>query len=83
MADGPEITRAIHDAGNITRAAGRLGVSRRTLQNRMRSAGLPRGRAGRPRKRFRRRANVARVLAVSAGVLGAVALVGWARGRSA
>ena len=36
--------------GNIEEAARDLGCSRRTLQNRMRSHGLPRGRSGR-RKR--------------------------------
>lgn len=36
--------------GNISKAAKLLGYSRRTLQNRMQELGIPRGRAGRPRK---------------------------------
>lgn len=74
-----EIEQAIRDERTITRAARRLGASRRTLQNRMRRLGLPRGRAGRPPKSLKRRASVARVLAIGAGVLGALALVRVAR----
>lgn len=66
-----EIERAIRDASSITDAARTLGASRRTLQNRMRRYQLPRGKAGRPRKRLRRRHVAASVLTV-----GAVAVVG-------
>jgi hypothetical protein len=74
-----EIERTIRDEGSITRAAAALGASRRTLQNRMRAYGMPRGRAGRPRKRFRRRSSIARAVAVSTAIVGAVVLVNWSR----
>ncbi len=46
------IARAIESAPNknITIAAERLGASRRTLQNRMRDYGMPKGPSGRPRE---------------------------------
>lgn len=45
------IVSALADAeGNITRAAGILGCSRRTLTNRMREFGLPHGQSGRRRR---------------------------------
>jgi hypothetical protein len=42
------ITDAIRTAPNLTIAAQHLGASRRTLQNRMRAYGMPRGKSGRP-----------------------------------
>lgn len=69
-----EIEEAQRDA-TITVAARRLGVARRTLQNRMRRYGMPRGKAGRPPKRLKRRSTIARVATVGAVALGALLLV--------
>ena len=69
-----EIEEAQRDA-TITVAARRLGVARRTLQNRMRRYGMPRGRAGRPPKKLKRRRTVARVATIGAVALGALLLV--------
>lgn len=72
------IEAAIRDAGgNISVAAKRLGVARRTLQNRMRYYAIPKGRAGKPKMkiRYRRRS---RVLAISAGVAVSALAIGLA-----
>lgn len=61
--------------GNIQVAADELGASRRTLQNRMRQYGMPRGRAGRRRRAlpYARRSRIAAgALAVGAALVGAL-----------
>jgi hypothetical protein len=53
MAEREDILSAIRDSnGNISRAARKLGVARRTLQNRMRFYGIPKGRAGRRKRKI-------------------------------
>lgn len=77
-----EIEQAIKDSGdNITKAAERLGVARRTLQNRMRSLGIPEGKRGRRKMRisYRAKKNLYAAGAVGLAVLGVVAI---SRGRS-
>lgn len=44
------VVSAISTSPNLGVAARKLGASRRTLQNRMRFYGLPRGHSGRPRQ---------------------------------
>lgn len=44
------IVAAINSTPNLTEAAHKLGASRRTLQNRMREYGMPRGKSGRPKE---------------------------------
>jgi regulatory Fis family protein len=44
-----EISGAIRSTPNLGAAARKLDTSRRTLQNRMRYYGMPRGKSGRPR----------------------------------
>lgn len=65
---------ALRDSsGNISKAAHELGCTRLTLQRRMRLYGIPRGRAGRPKRRLkygRRRRNYLAAGAAAAGVLG-------------
>ena len=52
--DRQAIIDAIRDSGNnISKAARKLGVARRTLQNRMRFYGMPPHRRGRPKKSMR------------------------------
>ncbi len=67
--------------GSISKAAKRLGVSRRTLQSRMRFYGIPEGTAGRRKRKitYNRRARTwgAAAVATAAVVAGAV-LVGRA-----
>lgn len=53
MSERQDILDAIRDAGTITKAAKRLGIHRRTLQDRMRAHGIPRGKRGRPKRRVR------------------------------
>ena len=66
-----KIASAIRDAdGNIGIAARRLGASRRTLQNRMREYGMPRGRSGRRKRRLPYRSG--------SGLLGGAALLAGA-----
>jgi len=60
-----------HD-GNIGEAARELGASRRTLQNRMREYGMPRGKAGRRKREL----PYGKVSGSALGVLGAAAVVG-------
>ena len=78
--DKTAIEAAIKDAGgNISDAARKLGVARRTLQSRMRFFGLPEGRAGRRKMRisYGKRRKLYTVGAVAAAVvLGAVVIKG-------
>jgi hypothetical protein len=71
------ILAAIRDAhGNISRAAEKLGVARRTLQNRMRHFAIPEGKPGRRKMKISyRRRQLYRVGAVAVGALVAVAVV--------
>lgn len=73
--DRPAVLAALRDARwNVGRAARKLGCARRTLQNRMRDYGIPRGRAGRPRRplHYRKASGIGGALvglaAVGAGV---------------
>lgn len=71
------IVRALREAGgDVGRAAGLLGASRRTLQYRMREYGMPRGHAGRPRRRLSRRWHRSRLgagaLAIGGALVGAL-----------
>lgn len=60
--------------GNVGRAAHALGVSRRTLQNRMREHGMTRSKGGRPKVKLAR----ARRAQSAAGALGIAAAIGGA-----
>lgn len=77
------ITRALKTAPNITEAARQLGASRRTLQNRMRHYGIPRGKAGRPRELLPYGgSSFIEIAAVSGVLVGLVALLGkWMRDK--
>lgn len=74
--DRIKILAAIHQTSNYDEAAKKLGISRRTLQNRMRSLGMTRGKAGRPKRKLGYRgkgviwAAAAATVAVSALVIG-------------
>jgi hypothetical protein len=75
--DRQAIVDAIHESPNLTVAARRLGVVRKTLQNRMRAYGMAKGQSGRPKKRltYSRRRKLYVAGAVAAGVvLGVVVL---------
>ncbi len=48
--DRTAVVSAINSTRNLGDAARKLGASRRTLQNRMREYGIPRGQAGRPKE---------------------------------
>ena len=75
------ITEAIRGTANLDAAARKLGIARKTLYNRMRALGLPRGKAGRPKRRLGRAKRGAWVAAgAAAAVLTGVALT---RGRTA
>ena len=66
-----DIEAAIRDAGgNISHAAKKLGVARRTLQNRMRFYGIPKGRLGKKKMRIRYR-RPSRLLAIGTGIAAA------------
>lgn len=85
MSEREQIIEAIRLTGTITKAAKRLGVHRRTLQDRMRALGLAEskdrasvlgglGKRGRPKKKFKKRSYAyaavgAAVLAVGVGVV--------------
>lgn len=76
--DRGEIEQALKAEPNITDAAKSLGVARRTLQNRMRSLGMPVGRSGRPTRKLtysKRRRSYAGWGAAAAALVGGV-LVG-------
>ena len=76
MSFGKEaVVEAIRESPNLAEAAKRLQISRKTLFNRMRAYGIPRGRSGRPKKKitYRRKS---RVLAVGAGVVAGALAVG-------
>jgi len=81
MTDKTAIETALRAAGGkMDKAARSLGVSRRTLQNRMRELGMARVKAGRPRhrlygRRLRSWGTVALGVGVAAGIV-AVAVKG-------
>ena len=66
--------------GNLTNAARKLGVARKTLQNRMRYYGIPRGQSGRRRRKisYSKRSGLA-VLGGAAAALGLLVLAGKKR----
>ena len=72
MIEREEIARALRENGGMSSAARALGVSRRTLQNRMRDLRMTRSKGGRPRHKLRRRR------AAGIGVVGTVAAVAGA-----
>lgn len=80
-----EILAALRAAnGNIGVAARRLGASRRTLQNRMREYGIPRGKSGRRKRALpygRRSHSLAGIGLAAAGL--ATGLVLASRGKKA
>jgi hypothetical protein len=82
MNDRATIESALRAAnGKMDKAARSLGVSRRTLQNRMRALGMARAKAGRPKHRlYGRRARSWGVAAVAAGVVTGFAVVAVSRG---
>ncbi len=55
MSERDAVVSAINTSRNLGDAARKLGASRRTLQNRMRSYGLPRGKSGRPKESLPKR----------------------------
>ena len=61
-----------HSGGDIGQAARELGASRRTLQNRMREYGLPRGQAGRRKRKLPYRRSWSGLATVGLVTLGAV-----------
>ena len=74
MLEKQAIVDALRDSGgNVSRAARKLDVSRRTLQNRMREYGMPVGKSGRPKKRLSYRASS--MLGTAAAVAGVSVLV--------
>ena len=82
--DRETLLAAIKNTRNLGEAARELGVSRRTLQNRMRKAGIARGRGGRPSRKLsygKRAKGWSAGLAAVAG-LAAGALL-WRRGSGA
>ena len=62
------ITEAIRSTRNLGAAARRLGVARKTLYNRMRALGLPRGKAGRPKRKLGRARKLGYATVAVAGV---------------
>ena len=49
---GGTVSGDVITGGSISKAAEKLGVARRTLQDRMRFYGIPKGKAGRRRKKM-------------------------------
>ena len=76
MDDQRELVAAIRGTKNLNEAARRLGVSRRTLQNRMRAYGLARGRGGRPKRKlsYRKRRSPGWGMVMAAAAAGALAV---------
>jgi Bacterial regulatory protein, Fis family len=76
MTDKTTIERALTAAGGkMDKAARSLGVSRRTLQNRMRELGMVRAKAGRPKHRlYSRRARSWGTVAVGTAIVAGVAV---------
>jgi len=79
--DRTAVVSAINSSRNLGEAARKLGASRRTLQNRMREYGIPRGQAGRPKEwlPYKSGSTVKTVLGVGAAVAGVVLLGRWLR----
>jgi uncharacterized membrane protein len=86
MNDRTTIERALTAAGGkMDKAARSLGVSRRTLQNRMRELGMTRAKAGRPKHRlYSRRARSWGTVALATGaVAGLIAVAVKSGGKPA
>jgi transposase-like protein len=83
MDDRKALMAAVNGTKNLNEAARRLGVSRRTLQNRMRAYGLARGRGGRPKRKlsYRKKRSPGWGMVMAAAAAGAVA-VGVIKGGS-
>lgn len=83
MNDRDAVVSAIRTAPNLTVAARKLGASRRTLQNRMREYGLPRGRSGRPKERlpYKHGAGFVEALGAVAALTGLVLAGRWLLAR--
>lgn len=78
------IVQAISSSSNLDDAARKLGASRRTLQNRMRHYGIPRGKSGRPRRKLKyskkRKAWSVGVAATAVAMISGAVLLGRGRG---
>jgi hypothetical protein len=81
--DRADVVAALHDSRDaagvedVGRAAKLLGAARRTLQSRMREYGIPKGRAGRRRRKLsyrRGRRNMLIAIGALAGAAGVIAL---------
>lgn len=78
LLDKAAILAAIRDTPNLVKAAKRLGIARKTLYNRMKAYGIPKGRSGRPKvkihytRRSRRYAFGTVVVATMIGIGGAM-----------
>jgi hypothetical protein len=79
--DRSAVVSAINSTSNLGEAARKLGASRRTLQNRMRDYGIPRGQAGRPKEwlPYKSGSAIKTVLGVGAAVVGLVFVGRWLR----
>ncbi len=76
------VVSAINTSPNLGVAARRLGASRRTLQNRMRFYGLPRGHSGRPKQALPKRGGgVSAIGATDLLLLGGVGAAFYFAGR--
>jgi hypothetical protein len=80
--DRSAVISAINSTPNLNEAAHKLGASRRTLQNRMREYGIPRGKSGRPKEWLPYKSStVHTVLGVGAVAAGVILLGRWLRNR--
>ncbi len=77
-----DVVRAIRESKNLREAAKKLDMPRRTLQRRMREYGIPRGRAGRPKRKFRYRGKSRASIALGAAALAVGAFVVGRKFRS-
>ncbi len=78
MSEREAVVAAIQSSKNLGVAARHLGASRRTLQNRMRFYGLPRGQSGRPKETLPFRVRHVAGMPIVLGVVGVVAVLAGA-----